>query len=111
MGRIAAGQLTERITLRAPGPSVPDGRGGQNPGPMGAPVTVWARKRELTGTEVLRLGQTAGTGVVEFTIRYRETAGLTSLVDWQGRDYAVRQVVHDDRKEYTVLTCLTNGRN
>jgi SPP1 family predicted phage head-tail adaptor len=111
MGRIAAGSLTERITLRTPGPSVPDGRGGQKPGTPGTPVTVWARKVELTGREALRLGQTAATVVVEFTIRKRAGVSVTTLVEWNGQSYAVQRVVHDDRHEYSVLTCLNNGRN
>lgn len=111
MGRINAGTLTETILLSIPGPTVSDGRGGRMPGPATTPVSRSAHKRELSGTEVLRLGQTLGTRVVEFTIRYLPTVTTSSTLTWQGKTLAVRQLIHDDYKEFTVLTCVDNGRD
>lgn len=111
MGRINAGDLTERVALHYPGVATPDGRGGQRPGPPTDPVVVWARKRELSGMEKLRLGQTLASSVVEFTLRFRAGVVTTTRLVWQGRTYAIRQVSHDDRNEFTTLTCEDNGRN
>lgn len=110
MGRLNAGDLTERISLTNPTAAVSDGRGGQLPGAPATPVEAYAQKRELSGAEVLRLGQTLGASIVEFTIRYREDVSTTTLVTWQGRSYGIRQVVHDSRKEFSALTCVDNGR-
>lgn len=111
MGRLNAGSLTERIGLLSPGVATPDGQGGFLPAAPATPVVVHARKRELSGMEAIRLGQTLGSSVVEFTIRYRPAVTHKTGVMWQGKTLGVRQVTHDDFKEFTVLTCVDNGRN
>ncbi|SDY97622.1 phage head closure protein [Hymenobacter psychrophilus] len=109
MGRVAAGNLTERLSLLNPSAPVPDGRGGFLPGVATSPLVVRASVRQLSGLEVLRLGQVLGTSVVEFTIRYTDAVNTTTKLRWSGRSYGVRQVVHDPRREFTVLTAVDNG--
>lgn len=110
MGRLAAGNLTERISLRNPSAPVSDGRGGFRPGVPTTPVVVSASVRVLSGAEVLRLGQVLGTSVAEFTVRYTTNVTTATTVTWQGRSYGVKQVAQDVRREFTTLTCSDNGR-
>lgn len=111
MGRLNAGALTETIWLSTPVGAAPDGQGGFLPTVKPAPVLVYARKRELSGMEAIRLGQVLGSSVVEFTIRYKPQVTHKTGVTWKGKSYGVRQVTHDDFREFTVLTCVDNGRN
>lgn len=113
MGRLAAGSLTEHIELLIPvvnAPVVPDGQGGHLASPKPEPLLVWARKREISGTEALRLGQTLSSSVIEFTTRYRPSVTPKASLVWQGKTFGISRVTHDDLKEFTVLTCVDNGR-
>lgn len=109
MGRLAAGNLTEEVTLTTPGVAVPDGQGGQRPG-VNTTATVPAEVKQLSGRELLRLGLTAAVSVIEVRVRYRSDAAYTQRLTWQGRSYNVSQVVQDTRKEFTTFTCQDNGR-
>lgn len=110
MGRLAAGNLTEQISLLNPSAPVPDGRGGFRPGPATSPLVVRASVRVLSGLEVLRLGQVAGSTVAEFQVRYTDSVTTATKLTWQGRGYGIRQVVQDVRREFTTITALDNGR-
>lgn len=111
MGRIAAGDLTERVSLQQPTAAVPDGQGGFLKGGVNVTVTVYAKVRVVSGTEALRLGQTLGSRVVQAVVRYYPAATSSTTLTWEGKSLAVQQVVHDNRKEFTTLTCVDNGRN
>jgi SPP1 family predicted phage head-tail adaptor len=110
MGRIAAGELRERIALLtdAPGPS--NGRGGFLPGTT-TERSLWARVRPLRTGEKLALGQTLNTEAYEITIRHLPAIAPTQRVRWKGKSFNVQGVTPDERQEYLLLTCFTSGDN
>jgi SPP1 family predicted phage head-tail adaptor len=111
MGRIAAGELTQRVTLLTPGEPIPDGRG-YKPGPE-TEATYWAKVEPISGKEVLSLGQTLNTSAYRITLRDQPTIARTpkQRVRWNGETLNVQRVVNDlQQKEYVVLTCFNNGK-
>lgn len=109
MGRLNAGSLTERLELLTPSAATSDGQGGRVKGLATTSETVWGRVRILSANEVVRLGQTVGTTVAEFTIRYRPATTATQAT-WKGKTLGIRAVQDDPFKEFTTLTCVDNGR-
>jgi len=111
MGRLNAGQLNQRITLLIPGPSVPDGRGGQVAGPATASAR-WALVRPLRTAEKLALGQTLDSASYEITLRQQtgETVSAHERVRWKGLDLNVQGVSPDEYNEYWLLTCFNSGK-
>ena len=108
MGRINAGQLTQRITLITPGAPVSDGRGWVD-GPE-TRTQVWARVRPIRGAEALRLGQTINTELYEITIRHRANTGPKERVEWEGKTLNLQALVPDEYGEYQLLTCINGGQ-
>ena len=109
MGRLNAGQLNQRITLRTPGPAVGDGRGGWLDGPETS-VEVYARVRPIRGAEALALGQTLNSALYEVTIRYRAQASTKQRIVWKGISLNVRALAADEYNEFHVLTCSDGGQ-
>ncbi|TGE05561.1 phage head completion protein [Hymenobacter fodinae] len=104
MGRIAAGELTERVTLYTPGPSTQ--------GPFGATATgpekeesVYANVQALRGTEALRLGLEQGGTVYRIVVRQNpgpDVSRLQRLV-WKGRSMALTFVQPTLERDHAVL--------
>lgn len=110
MGRIASGQLQERVTLLTPGPSIPEGNGyGNRPGPETA-TPLWARVRPLRGSERLNLGLVANEAAFEVTLRRRAGVSAKCRVTWQGVTYNVQAISAGESREYLLLTCFTSGK-
>ncbi|SNR92335.1 phage head closure protein [Hymenobacter mucosus] len=114
MGRLAAGSLTERVTLTNASAAIEDGQGGWLESESGPEWTrtVHAERKVLSGSEALRLGQVLGGEVALYTVRYTARATSdTRLTTKTGQTYSVRHVEHDTRREFSLLTCVDNGRN
>lgn len=110
MGRLAAGQLRERVTLLAPGPAVAENGGyGFQAGPE-TPVDLWARVRPLRGGERLNLGLLANDAAFEITLRNRPGVSAKCRVKWKGVTYNVQAFSADENREYLLLTCFTSGK-
>ena len=113
MGRIAAGELTQRITLITPGPPVLETeRGGSRPGPV-VEQSFWAKVEPLSGGELLSLGQVANYSAWRITLRSQPFIERTAKqrVRWNGETLNVQRVVNDyQQKEYVILTCFNSGK-
>jgi SPP1 family predicted phage head-tail adaptor len=113
MGRIAAGELTQRITLITLGAPVPEtDRGGSTPGPS-VEQSFWAKVEPLSGGEVLALGQVANYSAWRITLRDQPLILRTpkQRVRWNGETLNVQRVVNDyQQKEYVILTCFNSGK-
>jgi len=110
MGRLAAGQLRERITLLTTSTALPDGRGGFVPSGPDTSQTVWARVRPLSTSEKLRLGQVADAEGYEITIRRLASATAKQRVVWNTKTLNVQGVRADEDREYQLLTCINGGQ-
>lgn len=86
-GRIAAGDLRERITFqqRAAGQ---DSLGAPN-GAWADVVTLSAKAEPLSGREYFAAGQMQASIDVRFTIRYRTGLSETMRVVWRGEPYEI----------------------
>ena len=109
MGRINAGQLTERITLFAPAASVADGAGGWLPAGAETGQSLWARMRPLRQAEKLRYGLLATTTAYEATIRRLDSLTASQRLEHAQRSYAIQAIVPDEAREYLLLTCYDSG--
>lgn len=109
MGRLNAGQLSQRVTLLTPGAKAGDGRGGFTPG-TDTEKEVWARVRTLRGGEKLALGQVLNTDAVEVTVRNGPLLSPAQRLRWKAATYNVLSVTPDEYNEYTLLTCVSDGR-
>lgn len=110
MGRIAAGQLRERVTLLTTAGAASDGRGGYTPSGPDVSTTVWARVRPLSAREKLQLGQVVNSAAYEITIRKLDAAAAKKRVLWKGETLNVQAVVADEDREYQRLTCFNGGQ-
>jgi head-tail adaptor len=109
-GRIAAGDLTERVTLHYQAEPLPDGQGGFRKGAESI-RTVSAQVRVLSSRETLALGQTLAGRVAEVTIRApRQVDVNTTQLSWDYSRWNIQRVDKDPRREFLTLTCITNGR-
>jgi SPP1 family predicted phage head-tail adaptor len=113
MGRIHAGELTQRVTLITPGVPVEDeGLGGYTPGPP-VEATYWAKVEPISGGELLTLGQVANYAAYRITLRDQPTISRTAKqrVRWKGETLNVQRVVNDlQQNEYVILTCFNSGK-
>lgn len=113
MGRIASGELTQRITLITPGKPVLElVRGGSLPGPS-VESSFWAKVEPISGGELLTLGQVANYSAWRITLRDQPLIQRTTTqrVRWQGETLNVQRVVNDlQQKEYVILTCFNSGK-
>lgn len=110
MGHLNAGQLKERITLRATGTTTPDGRGGFTATGPETLLDLWARVRPLSGNEKLLLGQTVNTEAYEITIRRQPTASAKQRITWKGKTLNVQAVAPDEDYEFQRLSCFSDGQ-
>lgn len=112
MGKLNAGDLTERIRLLTPGAAQPDGRGGYLAAGLGVAADFWAKVRTLRATEKLALGQTLSSDAIQVVLRHDPGQVHTprQRVSWQGATYAVQAVETDARNEYDTLTCFNSGK-
>jgi len=116
MGRLAAGSLSETITLTLPGPTIPDGRGGQKVGPIpGLSYIRAARVRVLRAAEKVRYGLALNVQAWELTTRATHpleadpfTSAHRGRVRWKAEEGAVQSVEPDERREY--LTILVTNQ-
>ena len=110
MGKLGAGDLSDRVTLLTAGPSASDGRGGNVASGVETEVSVWAHVRALSGRELLTMGQTNNPAAYEVTTRFRQGVGVGQRLRWQGAAYNIQRAVADPRHEFLTLTCFNGGK-
>lgn len=111
MGRLNAGDLTERVRLILPGPSVPDGRGGQKPGGVeGATHERAAAVRVLRAAERTRNGLPITSQAWEVTVRAQHPLAQDPFLqaakgqlEWNNETAAILSVEPDPRREFFTL--------
>lgn len=110
-GRIAAGDLSERITLQTRA-------AGQDS--LGAPVgewadtfAVWAHAEPIRGREYFASGQMQAAVDVRFTIRYRADVVETMRVVWRGEPYEIASppINRDGARDVLELMCVKGIRD
>lgn len=112
MGKLNAGDLTERIRLLTPGAAMSDGRGGHLAGGGDVTADYWAKVRTLRAAEKLALGQTLSSDAIQVVLRKEPARVHTAQqrVEWRGATYAVQAVEPDTRNEYDTLICFNSGK-
>lgn len=111
MGRLASGQLQERVTLLTTATVVADESGyGYVPGGDDIEQLLWARVRPLKEYEKLRLGLVANSDSYEVTIRNRPDVSASQRLKWKGQTLNITGVRPDENREYLLLTCFDSGR-
>lgn len=110
-GRIAAGDLRERITLQARAAGQ-DSLGAPN-GAWADVATVWAKAEPLTGREYFAAGQMQAATDVRFTIRYRADVVETMRVVWRGEPHEMVSppINVDGARDVLQLMCASGVRD
>jgi SPP1 family predicted phage head-tail adaptor len=110
-GRLAAGDLRERITFqqRAPGVDVL----GRPSGAWGDYATVWAKAEPLRGREFFAAGQMQTSTDVRFVIRYRTDITNTMRIMWRSEPYEITAppIDTDGAREQLELMCAQGIRD
>lgn len=104
MARLAAGSLTERITIYTPGPTTHGPFGATPTGPE-TRQTVYAKVEVLRGTEALRLGLEQGGTVYRVTVRQNPGPDVSRLqrMEWKGKTLATTSVQPALERDHAVL--------
>lgn len=95
------GRMDRRITLQTPTTST--GTTGQPLNTYASLATVWANKREVSGTERNQEGQEIASGVTLFTIRWRSDVGAKERVAHDGVTYDIVFTKELGREQYLEL--------
>jgi SPP1 family predicted phage head-tail adaptor len=89
---IAAGQLSERITLQRPDVSSRDVMGGEVVA-WTSVAEVWAKAVPATGREIFRADQVHAEKTVSFVIRRRTDVTAAWRLLWRGETYDIKHVL------------------
>jgi SPP1 family predicted phage head-tail adaptor len=110
MGKLNAGDLTERVTILTSAVALSDGRGGYVAAGDDLAGQFWAKVRTLRAAEKLALGQTLASDAIQVTVRTAPNVNRTTQqrVVWKEITYAVQAV--EANAEYVVLTCFNSGK-
>ena len=107
---IAAGDLTERITLQARVAGV-DARG-QESNEWADAVTVWAQSLPIRGREFFAASQIQSEVAVRFRIRWRSGVAPTMRVMWRSQAHDIDSVIDvEGRRVVLELMCLAGVKD
>lgn len=110
-GRLAAGELNQRVTLqaRAAGQDVL----GRPSGAWQDQFTVWAKAEPIRGREFFAQGQMQAEVTVRFVIRYRADVHERLRVVWRGEPYEIVSppIDTDGAREVLELMCSHGVRD
>jgi SPP1 family predicted phage head-tail adaptor len=111
MGKLAAGDLDQRVTILTSAVTISDGQGGGEPAGPDLENIVWAKVRTLRAAEKLALGQKLASVMIQVTVRAAPNINRTTQqrVVSQEVTYDVQAVETDTRREFVILTCFSSG--
>lgn len=108
---LAAGDLTERITLQQRDTTAQNGLG-ENTAAWVDVVTVYAKAEPIRGREYFAAAQMQATTDVRFTIRYRAGVLQTMRVLWRGEPHDIQDVINPlGRRESLELMTVKGQRD
>jgi SPP1 family predicted phage head-tail adaptor len=105
-----AGKLDRRITIERKTVTLSDR--GQETLTWSTLATVWAEKRENTGSERFAREQIVGATLVTFRIRWSDAVSAVTVEDrvgFDGRTFEIMAVREIGRREGVELDCTAHG--
>lgn len=92
------GRLDRRIVIESNASTL--GATGQSLNGWSTLATVWANKRDVSGTETNRGGEEVARGSTVFTIRFRSDVGPKERITYSGSTYDINFTEEMGRTEY-----------
>ncbi len=99
-----AGKLNRLVTLKRRALAART-RQGEQIASWAEYATVWAERRDLTGTQRVMAQQLTEQQMTNFTIRWREDVSVTDRVAESGREWEVTQVAEIENGVGLSLLC------
>ncbi len=72
-------------------------------------ATVWAKVKNMSGTELVRADQLGATAFTDFTIRYRSGIDETMKIVFRNKDYQIRHINNIDEADRFLVIKAERG--